>query len=282
MGPKYPNFRHIQSIDTISQIPRAARTLRHKKRGERMVISYRFRVTSRGARRFLGWTLASIAVVGPGAMLRAQQSGARVAAAAPAPVPDIMLEEIVITAEKRPEKLQDVPVSAAVVSTAALRGANVSDISDINNLFPSVNMNGTINGRVPVGMRGISTVSDEQTVGISSGVAILIDGVPVPSDSQGANQIEDVQSIEVLKGPQATLGGRTAAAGGINIWKRGPTDVFQGSIGATATNDHEYRFNGYVSGPISNRVDFGLSGETAKRGFPSTSTCDGGKTDQKD
>jgi iron complex outermembrane receptor protein len=247
-----------------------------------MTISYRFRVTWRSAFRILGCTLALIAAAGPGAMVRAQQSGARVSAAAPAPVPDIMLEEIVITAEKRPEKLQDVPVSASVVSTAALRGANVSDISDINNLVPSVNMNGTINGRVPVGMRGISTVSDEQTVGISSGVAILIDGVPVPSDSQGANQIEDVQSIEVLKGPQATLGGRTAAAGVINIVTRGPTDVFQGSIGATATNDHEYRFNGYVSGPISNRVDFSLSGYTAKREFPITNTFYGTKTDQKD
>src|SRR6266478_7501591 len=158
------------------------------------------------------------------------------------------LEEIVITAQKRTEKLQDVPVSAMVVSAQALANANVADLSDLNNLVPSVQLNGTINGRVPTGIRGISTVSDEQTVGISSGVAILIDGVPVPSDSQGANQIEDVQIIEVLKGPQATLGGRTAAAGVINIVTRSPTDVFQGSIGATATNDHEYRFNGYVSG----------------------------------
>src|SRR5260370_31908511 len=122
-----------------------------------MAISYRLRVPSRGARRFLGWTLASIAAVGPGAVVCAQQSGAGVSAAAPAPVPDIMLEEIVITAEKRPEKLQDVPVSAAVLPTDVLRNANVSDISDINNLVPSVNLNGTINGRVPAGMRGIST-----------------------------------------------------------------------------------------------------------------------------
>src|SRR6516225_10045184 len=73
-----------------------------------------------------------------------------------------VLEEVVITAEKRPEKLQNVPVSAAVVSSDVLRNANVSDISDVNNLVPSVNMNGTISGRVPVGLRGISTVSDEQ------------------------------------------------------------------------------------------------------------------------
>src|SRR5882672_78675 len=168
-----------------------------------MTTLYRSRVNSLTKGCLLGWTMALTATIGLAAIARAQ-SGAEVSKA---PAPDSgVLEEIVITAEKRPEKLQDVPVSAAVVSSDVLRGANVSDISDINNLVPSVNMNGTINGRVPVGMRGISTVSDEQTVGISSGVAILIDGVPVPSDSQGANQIEDVQSIEVLKGPQATLG----------------------------------------------------------------------------
>jgi iron complex outermembrane receptor protein len=192
-----------------------------------------------------------------------------------------VLEEIVITAQKRPEKLQDVPVSAAVVGSDALRAVNVSDISDLNNLVPSVNMNGTINGRVPVGMRGISTVSDEQTVGISSGVAILVDGVPVPSDSQSANQIEDVQSIEVLKGPQATLGGRTAAAGVINIVTHGPTEHPEGAVDATVTTDHEYRLSAYASGPISDRVLFSLSAYGAKRDFPITNTFYDDKTDQK-
>lgn len=192
------------------------------------------------------------------------------------------LEEIVITAEKRPEKLQDVPVSAAVVSTESLRQSNVSDISDINNLVPSVNMNGTINGRVPVGLRGISTVSDEQTVGISSGVAVMIDGVPVPSDSQGGNQIEDAQSIEVLKGPQATLGGRTAAAGVINILTRGPSDHFQGSLDGTVTDDGEYRLSGFVAGPISDRIQFSLSAYDGKRKFPITNTFYDTKTRQDD
>jgi len=98
------------------------------------------------------------------------------------------------------------------VSADVLAQQNVSDISDINKLVPSVQLNGTINGRVPMGIRGISSVSNEGTVGISSGVAIQVDGVPVPSDSYDGNDIMDVQSIEVLKGPQATLGGRTAAS----------------------------------------------------------------------
>src|SRR5271170_1348678 len=81
---------------------------------------------------------------------------ASTAAAAPA---DTGLEEVVITAQKRTEKLEDVAVSAQVVGTELLESNNVSDISDINKLSPSVELNGTINGRVPMGMRGISSVS---------------------------------------------------------------------------------------------------------------------------
>jgi iron complex outermembrane receptor protein len=169
------------------------------------------------------------------------------------------LEEIVITAQKRTEKLEDVPVSAAVVSADSVARNNITDISDLNNLVPSVNLNGSYNGRVPTGMRGISSVSNEGTVGLSSGVAILVDGVPVPSDSVDGNQLEDVQSIEVLKGPQATLGGRTAASGVINIVTKAPSDTFTGDFSAVATDDREYRVNGFISGPISDKVDFSVS-----------------------
>src|SRR6266852_8607990 len=161
------------------------------------------------------------------------------------------LEEIVITAQKRPEKLQDVPVAAEVLSSQALANADVADLSDLNKLVPSVQLNGTINGRVPTGVRGISSVSNEQTVGISSGVAISIDGVPVPSDSFDANNVAGVQSVEILLGPQSTLGGRTAAAGLINFTTRGPTATLEGFATTTVTDDREYRFEGFLSGPLS-------------------------------
>jgi iron complex outermembrane recepter protein len=169
------------------------------------------------------------------------------------------LTEVVITAEKQPERLADIPVSAAVISSQSLAATDSSDISDLNKLVPSVNLNGTFNGRVPMGIRGVSSVSNEGTVGLSSGVAILIDGVPVPSDSLAGNELDDAQSVEVLKGPQATLGGRTAASGVINIVTRGPTDTFTGNVAATATTDHEFKGNGFLSGPITPGLDFSLS-----------------------
>ncbi len=178
------------------------------------------------------------------------------------------IEEVVITAQKRTEKLSDVPVAASVVSAETVSKLNAGDISDLNRLVPSVQLNGTINGRVPLGVRGISSVSNEGTVGIASGVAILIDGVPVPSDSRAANALEDVQSVEVLKGPQATLFGRAAAQGVINIVTHDPSDKLEGKINLMGTNDNEYRANGYVSGPLSDTVKYSLAGYYTSRDFP--------------
>jgi iron complex outermembrane receptor protein len=190
------------------------------------------------------------------------------------------LEEIVITAQKRTEKLQDVPVSAAVISAQALANANVADLSDLNNLVPSVQLNGTINGRVPTGVRGISSVSNEQTVGISSGVAINVDGVPVPSDSFGANNVAGIQNIEVLLGPQSTLGGRTAASGLINLTTRGPSDTLDGFATTTVSDDGEYRFEGFLSGPLSDHFKASLSAYKSTVPYPVTNLATGDKTTQ--
>ena len=180
------------------------------------------------------------------------------------------LDEVLVTAQKRSERLEDIPVAAQVVSSQALAAANVADLSDLNNLVPSVQLNGTINGRVPTGIRGISSVSSEGTVGISSGVAVMIDGVPVPSDSFDANNVMGIQNIEVLLGPQSTLGGRTAAAGVINLTTRGPTDSPQGFANSTVTTDREYRIEGFLSGPLSNRVEGSLDAYRRTTPYPIT------------
>jgi len=167
-----------------------------------------------------------------------------------------------------------------VVSAQALANANVADLSDLNNLVPSVQLNGTINGRVPTGVRGISSVSNEQTVGISSGVAINIDGVPVPSDSFDANNVAGIQNVEVLLGPQSTLGGRTAASGLINLTTRGPSATLQGFATTTVTDDGEYRLEGFLSGPLSEHFEGSLSAYKSTVQYPITNLFTGDKTTQ--
>jgi iron complex outermembrane recepter protein len=201
---------------------------------------------------------------------------------AQAPAADYQLEEIVITAQKRTEKLEDVPVAANVIGSSVLAQSNAGSISDLNKLVPSVEMTVPVNSAGALGIRGISSVANQGTVGLNSGVALLLDGIPVPSDSFAANQLEDVQRVEVLKGPQSTLGGRAAAQGMVNIVTKAPSDVWTGSLSGTATNDDERRINGFLSGPIVGTVlDFSLSAYDNSRYYPITNTLDGEKMQER-
>jgi iron complex outermembrane recepter protein len=188
------------------------------------------------------------------------------------------LSEVEVTAQKRTENIENAPVSVSVVSADTLTDRNVTDISDINNVVPSVNINDTMNGRTPLSIRGISTVSNEAAVGIESGVAMMIDGVPVPSDSIAGNDLEDADRVEVLTGPQSTLGGRTASAGVINVVTHQPTDITTGSISTTITNDNEKRVQGYISGPINKVLDYSFSGWGGHTDYPIFDTANGKAT----
>ncbi|MDE2597782.1 MAG: TonB-dependent receptor [Sphingomonadales bacterium] len=176
--------------------------------------------------------------------------------------------DIVVTAQKRTERLQEIPVAAAVLSNATVEQNHVTDLSDINRVVPSVEIKGTFNGRVPYGIRGISTNANEGAIGLTSGVSIQVDGVPVPADSFAANTVTDVAQLEVLKGPQATLGGRTASAGVINFVTNAPSDTLKGAFSATVTDDGEYRADGFVAGPISSTVSASLSAYGSHVRFP--------------
>ncbi len=207
----------------------------------------------------LAATVSGIALAHPGNPAQTTSDQASVGTGSAAASGQPQLQEITITAQKRPERLSQAAVSASVVSARELTQSNAANIWDLNKLVPSVNLNGSFNGRVPMGIRGISSVSNEGTVGLSSGVAIMVDGVPIPSDSMDGNNLEDVQSVQVLQGPQATLGGRTAATGVIDIVTRKPTSYFTGDASLTVTNDGQVRLNGFLAGPISRKIDFSLA-----------------------
>jgi iron complex outermembrane receptor protein len=178
------------------------------------------------------------------------------------------IEEIVVTSEKRPEKLSQTTVTATVVSAEAIQKNQVNDITDLNKLVPAVNLAGTFNGRVPLAIRGVESDSNEAAVGISSGVGIEVDGIPVPSDSFAANDVEDISDIEVLEGPQATLGGRTATSGIINYITHKPTGIWTGSADATFTDDGERHVQANISGPVTDKVLISLFGWGHTTVFP--------------
>ncbi len=194
--------------------------------------------------------VCALIFLGPSALWAKQP-----AAQAPANVVE-RLETIIVTAQKRPESLRDAPVAVTVLGSGHLAAANASQLSDLNTLVPAVEFTGSLDDRPPLGIRGISSVARVSAVGLASGVEIAIDGVPVPWDSYAANQLEDVRSIEVLEGPQSTLGGRTASAGEINILTHDPSDKWTGSLDTTVTSDNEEHLQAYLAGPIDHDLSF--------------------------
>jgi iron complex outermembrane receptor protein len=184
------------------------------------------------------------------------------------------IQEVIVTAQKRKENLREAPVSAAVVTAESLVKSGVETLDDVGKLVPSL-VAAPSGGNLRSGftMRGIST--NVLTVGAPSGTAVMIDGVTLAPESMAAKQLTDIQNVEVLRGPQATLGGRTASSGVINIVTRVPEDNFGGRIGATVTNDGQRRVEGFVTGPLAEKLKFSLSGYDGKTLFPTRNLSTG-------
>src|SRR5471032_35102 len=166
----------------------------------------------------------------------------QLAYAADAPAPEEHLETVIVTANKRVEKLESVPMAISVMSEKEIQRTNIREIEDVVAMMPSLTLNsGTTAANNAIFMRGIGTVS--VGIGVESDVAVIIDDIPIATQFQAFKDLADVSRIEVLKGPQSTLFGKSAVAGAINIITKpltGPM-VYRGST--YLTNDGEWRFN---------------------------------------
>ncbi|WP_375195860.1 TonB-dependent receptor [Sphingobium sp.] len=167
--------------------------------------------------------------------------------------------EIVVTAQKRSERLQDVPVAVSAVGGDVLSSAQVNGSSGIAALVPSLTFTqntSPLNNNVRV--RGIGTVLF--SAGIESSVSFVIDGVVMARQGQGFSDLIDVERVEVLRGPQGTLFGKNATAGVVNVVTKAPSNTLEGKVEATVAEMGEYRLRGTVSGPLSDSIRARLTG----------------------
>ena len=159
------------------------------------------------------------------------------------------LETVVVTANKRVEKLENVPMAISVMSEQEIQRSNIREIEDVVAMMPSLTLNsGTTAANNAIFMRGIGTVS--VGIGVESDVAVIIDDIPIATQFQAFKDLADVARIEVLKGPQSTLFGKSAVAGAVNIVTKpvaGPM-VYKGST--YLTNDKEWRVNASMGGQL--------------------------------
>src|SRR5216684_6293642 len=168
------------------------------------------------------------------------------------------LEEVVVTAQRREEKLQDVPVSVVAFNETAIRQAGIRNTADFLAMTPNVSFDQSFTvGNSFVTMRGI-----EQINNADSPVAVVVDGVPQGNQKQLKMDLYDIERIEVLKGPQGAHYGRNAIGGAINIITKQPTNEFSGFAALGGGSGSEKEGLAAVSGPIvKETLLFRLSGE---------------------
>lgn len=192
------------------------------------------------------------------------------------------VEEVIVTAAKRSENIQDVPASILVVTDVALERANIRDFDDIVKVAPSVTITKTSQpGNNSINIRGIGTYA--YSIATEPSVAVVIDDVPQAFQAAAFSALVDVQQVEVLRGPQNTLFGKSASAGVINITTQPATDEFTARVDAMTTDDNEYRVQGTISGPITDTLKFRLAANNSDyRGNVHNLTTDNWLNGQRD
>lgn len=194
-------------------------------------------------------TVASLQRTTLGAALAAIVVGAVAAVPASAQV----IEEIIVTAQKREQNLNDVPVAVTVLNNEAINNAYANSIEDLQALVPSLSFrkgNTTRNSALTV--RGIGTISF--SIAAEPSVSTVVDGVVLGRSGQAFADLYDIERIEVLRGPQGTLFGKNASAGVVNIITRSPSEEFAAEVDLSFYQDDERRFKGRVTGPLGDKA----------------------------
>lgn len=168
-----------------------------------------------------------------------------------------MIEEIVVTAERREANLQDVPMAVTALTGQQLTESHSNTLQDIQHNVPGL----VVSSNTAVGQPYIRGVGNEILAGLNdSAVAVHLDGAYVPRGANLLMDLFDVQRVEVLRGPQGTLYGRNATGGAINIVSVPPGFERGGHISLSAGNYDNGRLTGALNVPMSSRLGLRVSG----------------------
>jgi iron complex outermembrane receptor protein len=191
------------------------------------------------------------------------------------------LTEIIVTAQKREQNIQDVPISVIAFSAQQLKDGGVSDIKNLQALTPGLTVTSTTSENVTTArIRGIGTVGDNP--GLESSVGVVIDGVYRPRNGVGFGNLGEIQQIEILEGPQGELFGKNNDAGVINIVTKRPSTTFGVTAEVTGGNYNDKEANASITGPIGDIAAARFYAGYQKRdGFLNLDASAGPNTDNK-
>ncbi|MBB6092250.1 outer membrane receptor protein involved in Fe transport [Povalibacter uvarum] len=184
------------------------------------------------------------------------------------------LEEVIVTAQRRAESINDVGLSIQAFGAAALEALRVDDVKDLTTVVPSFTVSQSYQGVPTYTLRGIGF----NTINLSatSTVGTYVDEVAYAYPIMNTGPLMDLERVEVLKGPQGTLYGRNTTAGLINFVTAKPTSEFQAGVTADVGNYETVNAGGYVSGPLSERVQMRIAvrGEQSGEGWQESNSRD--------
>jgi iron complex outermembrane receptor protein len=161
--------------------------------------------------------------------------------------------EIVVTAQKVAENVQDVPIAITAITSERLETTGVTSLEGLTQLVPSVSFRkGTTSANSAIVMRGVGTITF--SIAAEPSVSTVVDGVVLSRSGQAFMDLVDADRLEVLRGPQGTLFGKNASAGLVNIVSKGGTDTLQAEARLEAFDDDEYRLRGAISGPLAENL----------------------------
>lgn len=178
--------------------------------------------------------------------------------AMPASSQEVVLEEIIVTAQKRTESLQDVPISVSVLGGQELAEANIINLQDMSQYVPNFYQVRTPTSNV-IFIRGIGS---SPNAGFEQSVGMFYDNIYMSRPRQTLTPFYDLARVEVLRGPQSILFGKNTSAGAVSLISAQPTREFEASINALAGTQGEAKIQAVVSGPLSDT----LSGRVALYG----------------
>ena len=187
---------------------------------------------------------------------------------------------IIVTATKREQTLEEVPVAVSVTSAAAIERAQVRDLKDLQTLVPSLRVSQLqSSASTDFIIRGFGNGSNN--IGIEGSVGVFIDGVYRSRSASAISDLPNLQRVEVLRGPQSTLFGKNASAGVISIVTAAPRYEFGGSAELSYGNYNAIVAKADITGPISDNIAFSLAGGINKRDGYGTNLTDGSKTNER-
>lgn len=173
------------------------------------------------------------------------------------------VEEIVVTAQKREQSLQDVPISITAFGEQALSALGAQSAGDLDSFTPGLTIDDTSVTQPKYAIRGVAT--DDFGIGTEPAVGIFIDGVYAARSGSALIFFNDVERVEVLKGPQGTLFGRNTSAGAISIITKKPSDTFEAEATVRIGNYDKRRIDGVINVPIADTLSLRVNGVYNKR-----------------